>query len=117
VSATDEHILLLPNTSYVPLWCTHIDGVVALVVHRYAEPPLAVSCRLSPAHTVSAPDGVIVIEGAEITCRLTELLVACAGEAQVDDDVTRHRISSPLVRFEALYTGLLVPTFVPFTVH
>lgn len=115
--ATDEHIPRLPITSYTPLWCTQIDGVVALVVHRYELPPLAVSCRLSPAHTVNEPEGVIVIEDAEITCRFTELLVACAGDAQDDDDVTLQAMLSPLVRLDEANIGLLPPTFEPFTVH
>ena len=55
VSAAAEHTPLEPVTLYVPLWCTQIDGVVAAVVHRYALPPLAVSSRLSPAHTGEWP--------------------------------------------------------------
>jgi len=87
------------------------------VVHRYELAPLAVSCRLSPAHTVTLPDGVMMIDDAEITCRFIELLEACAGETHDDDDITWHCILSPLVRLEDEYTGLLPPTIDPFIVH
>ncbi len=58
------------------------------MVQMYDVAPLAVSCRLSPAHSVRAPDGVIVTGGAERTCTLKELLLTWAGEAHDEDDVT-----------------------------
>ena len=47
----------------------------------------------------------------------TELLVALGGETQVLFEVMMHCTTSLLLSEDELNVGLLVPVFVPFTVH
>ena len=54
-------------------------------------PPLATNSKLSPAHTVAAPDGLIDTDGSGCTVIPIVLLVSCTGEAQTAFDVTTQR--------------------------
>ena len=62
-------------TVYVPGVLTLIDGVVALVDHKYPEPVLAVRITLDPCGSNMFPEGEIVelVEGKNATVMGSEL--------------------------------------------
>ena len=93
-----------------------MDAVWALVVHVYVAAPLAVSWRLSPAQSVSAPDGVMLTVG--LVATLTVVLpLTCTGDAHAALDVTIQLTLAPLVSVELMNAGLLVPAALPLTCH
>ena len=75
---------------------------------------------------VSDVPAQIVVVGAEIltdgvteglTVMVMELEVAVRGEAQPALEVITHDTTCPFVSVDVVYVGLLVPTFVPPTIH
>jgi len=94
-----------------------MDAVVSLLVQRYLMAPLAVSRRLSPAHSTDGPDGEIETEGALTMSILMVLLVACAVEVQEALDVAIHMTVLPVASEELMKDGLLVPALFPLTCH
>ena len=71
-----------------------------------------------PGHTVV--DGVLIMtEGVidELTVTVIVFEVAATGDAQPALEVITHDTTCPFVSVDVVYVGLLVPTFVPPTIH